>query len=136
MSKEDISWQLIPLASPHWGGIWESGIKCVKHHLKRTMGNTTLIYEELYTLLTEIEGILNSRSLCAVGDTQDDIDYLTPSHFLIGSHMHSIAASNVFDVPVNRLSAYRQLTHIKQCFWKKWSREYLSTLQQRQSGVP
>ena len=53
-------WFMIPPGSPHWGGLWESGIKSAKHHLKKTIGNIVLNYEELATLLCDIEAILNS----------------------------------------------------------------------------
>lgn len=131
MSEEGINWRLISPASPHRGGMSESGVKCVKHHLKRTIENITLTYEELSTLLVEIEAILNSRPLCAVGDTFDGTNYLTPSHFLIDDNIKTIPKNDVRDTHVNRLSTYRQITHIKQCFWKRWSREYLSTYNQK-----
>ncbi|GFV70433.1 integrase catalytic domain-containing protein [Trichonephila clavipes] len=63
LSKSSIDWHFIPPSSPHFGGIWESGIRSVKFHLKRVLGETILTFEELTTLLTQIEGLLNSRPL-------------------------------------------------------------------------
>ncbi|GFV74016.1 DNA double-strand break repair Rad50 ATPase [Trichonephila clavipes] len=60
LSKSSIDWHFIPPSSPHFGGIWESGIRSVKFHLKRVLGETILTFEELTTLLTQIEGLLNS----------------------------------------------------------------------------
>lgn len=88
--KEGIEWKFLPLAAPHWGGIWEAGVKSVKHHLKRTVSTTTLTYEKYNTLLVQIEGILNSRPLTPIGDDIDDLGYLTPAHFLIGTSLTSI----------------------------------------------
>lgn len=79
LSKEFIEWKLIPPFAPHCGGIWKSGVKSVKHHLRRNMGNTTLCYEELNTLLIQIEGILK-RPLSPLYDSLDDFGTLTPSH--------------------------------------------------------
>ncbi|GFY24155.1 integrase catalytic domain-containing protein [Trichonephila clavipes] len=56
LSKSSIDWPFIPPSSPHFGGIWESGIRSVKFHLKRVLGETILTFEELTTLLTQIEG--------------------------------------------------------------------------------
>ncbi|GFV39575.1 integrase catalytic domain-containing protein, partial [Trichonephila clavipes] len=40
-----IDWHFIPPSSPHFGGIWESGIRSVKFHLKRVLGETILTLE-------------------------------------------------------------------------------------------
>ncbi|GFT27299.1 putative gag-pol protein [Trichonephila clavipes] len=53
LSKSSIDWHFIPPSSPHFGGIWESGIRSVKFHLKRVLGKTILTFEELTTLLTQ-----------------------------------------------------------------------------------
>lgn len=31
-------WHFIPPATPHFGGIWEAGVKSMKFHLKRVIG--------------------------------------------------------------------------------------------------
>ncbi|GFV92970.1 hypothetical protein TNCV_1693631 [Trichonephila clavipes] len=40
------NWHFIPPSSPHFGGIWESGIRSVKFHLKRVLGETILTFED------------------------------------------------------------------------------------------
>lgn len=37
----------------------------------------------------------------------------------------------LIDTPIDKLTFWNQITHIKQTFWKRWSSEYLNTLQQR-----
>ncbi|GFX61116.1 integrase catalytic domain-containing protein [Trichonephila clavipes] len=92
LSKSSIDWHFIPPSSPHFGGIWESGIRSVKFHLKRVLGETILTFEELTTLLrTQIEGLLNSRPLSYVNDSDIEcISTLTPSHFLTGDVLLSV----------------------------------------------
>ncbi|XP_065094942.1 uncharacterized protein LOC135715938 [Ochlerotatus camptorhynchus] len=63
-----IEWSFILPRSPHFGGIWETGVKQVKHHLTRIVCHRKLIYEELYTTLTQIEAVLNSRPLAPCSD--------------------------------------------------------------------
>lgn len=47
--KESIFWHFHPPSAPHFGGIFESGIKFAKTHLIRIMSDKNLIYEELST---------------------------------------------------------------------------------------
>ena len=37
VSQLGTDWFMIPARAPHFGGLWEAGIKSVKHHLRRTM---------------------------------------------------------------------------------------------------
>ena len=64
----------------------QNGVKACKHHLKRIVGQSKLNFEELSTVLCQIEACLNSRPIAASVDTNDDdgIPALTPGHFLIG----------------------------------------------------
>lgn len=56
----------------------------VKHHLKRVIGDSTLTYEELSTILCEVEACLNSRPLRELTNDSKDAVALTPTHLLSG----------------------------------------------------
>ncbi|XP_071653083.1 uncharacterized protein [Temnothorax longispinosus] len=84
-ASDGTTWHFLPPSAPHFGGLWEAGVRSVKHHIRRVLQNHTLTYEEFTTLLCRIEACLNSRPLAALKDTLDDYDALTPGHFLIGS---------------------------------------------------
>lgn len=132
LSVEGIQWKFIVPNAPHWGGIWESSVKLVKHHLKRVMGNTVLSYEHFNTLLTQIEAIVNSRPITPLRDeASDDNQCLTPAHFLIGESLTAFPEGNVADIPDNRLDIYKQICKLRQKFWKGWKADYLNTLQVR-----
>lgn len=75
-----IRWQFIPSYSPHFGGLWEGSIKCMKHHICRVIGSYCLTYEEYLTVLTQIEAVLNSRPLLATTDDSTDISNISPGH--------------------------------------------------------
>ena len=83
LGNNGTEWHFIPPQSPNFGGLWEAGIKSTKHHLKRVIGNSTLTFEEITTVLAQIEACLNSRPLSYVED-QDKLTILTPGHFLVG----------------------------------------------------
>ncbi|GFU51157.1 integrase catalytic domain-containing protein [Trichonephila clavipes] len=123
-------WHFIPPSSPHFGGIWESGIRSVKFHLKRVLGETILTFEELTTLLTQIEGLLNSRPLSYVNDSDIEcISTLTPSHFLTGDVLLSVPEE--LPSTSKHRDGWELLQNIKRGFWKKWSSEFISSLQPR-----
>ena len=128
---KQIRWHFSPPYAPHRGGLFEAGVKSVKHHLRRTLGNASLTFEQLYTLLTEIEAILNSRPLTPLTANPDDFRALTPAHFLISEEMNQIPERNLQNTPDNRLSKWEHLKKLKQLFWSRWSQEYLPLLQQR-----
>ncbi|XP_062540876.1 uncharacterized protein LOC134208930 [Armigeres subalbatus] len=130
-TTKGIVWHFIPPRSPHFGGIWEAGVKSVKHHLKRVVGETKLTFEEMTTFLAQCEAILNSRPLIPVSDDPNDIEVLTPSHFLIGRSALSIPEPSYEDVKVGRLGRWQHIQLMKQHFWKRWSAEYLHYLQSR-----
>ena len=80
-----IEWRFIPEHSPHFGGLWEAAVKSAKTHLRRVVGDVKLTFEELSTVLAQIEACLNSRPLVPVNVPDDDsIEVITPGHFLIG----------------------------------------------------
>lgn len=131
LAAEGIQWHFIPPASPHFGGLWEAGVKSIKYHLKRVIGDQTLTFEELSTVLYQIEACLNSRPLAPLSNDPNDVTVITPGHFLTGRALVTPVES--VDNTINRdhISRWTMLQKMKNDFWKVWSTEYLSRLQQR-----
>ena len=126
---QNVNWHFIPPFSPHFGGLWEAGVKSTKHHLKRIIPNATLTFEELTTVLCRIESCLNSRPLCPLSDRHDDFLVLTPGHFLIGDSMLALPEPPIDNISItNRWQLIQKITTE---FWNIWSKEYLSRMQLR-----
>ncbi|GFX70991.1 integrase catalytic domain-containing protein [Trichonephila clavipes] len=89
-----------------FGGLWEAGVKSVKHHLKRAIGNLHFTFEEFETIMIQAEGILNSRPLTPLSSDAGNFDVLSPGHFLIGRPITSIPEPNLIDVNENRLGRW------------------------------
>jgi hypothetical protein len=131
MSVNDgITWHNIPPRSPHFGGIWEAGVKAMKYHLKRTIGDSVLTFEEMY-VLTSVEACLNSRPLTPLSSSPQDLSALTPGHFLIGDSLTAPVEADLSQIPINRLSRWQHVQLVQQRFWRRWSREYMAQLQER-----
>lgn len=131
LANQGITWQFITPKSPHTGGIWESGVKSTKFHLRRVLGNTQLNYEDFQTLLIQIESVLNSRPLCPLSTDPSDLNSLTCGHFLIGKPLIALPEPELSTTSENRLSHYQRIQRIVQDFWKRWSLEVVPELQRR-----
>lgn len=82
-----ITWHFIPSSAPHFGGLWEVGIRNIKYHIRRVVGSHTLTSEEFTKLLRRIEACLNSRPLAPLSSSADGCEFLTPDHLLIGGNL-------------------------------------------------
>ncbi|GFU88064.1 integrase catalytic domain-containing protein [Trichonephila clavipes] len=80
-AEEGIEWNFIPPASPHFGGLWEANIKSMKRILLRVAKSAIMNFEELTTLMAQIEAVLNSRPLSPLSSDPNDLNPLTPGHF-------------------------------------------------------
>ena len=130
LAQVSVKWNFNPPAAPHFGGLWEAAVKTVKFHLLRVIGDRPLTFEEFATVLARVEAVLNSRPLCTLSSDVDDLPYLTPGHFLIGTSLLSPPEADYSDA-IPLIKRWQLTRQIAQHFWRRWSSEYLQTLQQR-----
>ncbi|XP_055530352.1 uncharacterized protein LOC129721615 [Wyeomyia smithii] len=123
--------RMIPPNAPHMGGLWEAGVKSTKTILRKVCQSALLTMSEFSTLLFQIKALLNSRPLYASSDGPADLEPLTPGHFLIDRPLNAIPEPTYDEIPSNRLSRWQYVQHLREMFWKRWSREYLVELQVR-----
>lgn len=128
LANAGTTWHFIPPKMPTHGGIWEAGIRSAKKHLARVNRDTKLTYEEMATLLAQIEACLNSRPLCLLDDKEST---LTPGHFLVGESLISVPDISYESKKIHLLTRWQLIQKMTQDFWHKWQKEYLHTLQQR-----
>ena len=77
------------------GGFFERLVRSTKRCVKKTLGTARVNYEELLSVVVEIEGILNSRPLTYVGDELRSP--FTPSRdFLPATRDVCLLMSNIF----------------------------------------
>lgn len=131
LAKDGITFHFIPPSAPNWGGQWESFVKLTKHHLYRITTHFKYTYEEMYTVLTQIEACLNSRPLCPMSDSADDFDPITPGHLILGRPLNLIPEPSLLDLKRTTLDRHQDMQRTIQEFWKKFNIEYLHTLHPR-----
>ena len=126
-----VKWRFIVEASPWWGGFWERLVQTVKKSLRKVLFHTSVNYEELQSIIIEIEGIVNSRPLTYMYD-DDAEEILTPSHLLLGRRLLSnftepfYEGYNVDNAVITTRMKY--LKSLSDHYWKRFKDEYLLEL--------
>ena len=116
------------------GGFWERLVRSVKNCLKKSVGRSLLDFEELRTLIVEIESAINNRPLTYVYDDENGISYpLTPSDFIYGRKLSTSPNSTHFDVVSTSKTLSKKARHhfkILEGFNRQWQKEYLLSLRE------
>ncbi|XP_047510573.1 uncharacterized protein LOC125053303 [Pieris napi] len=132
LSNNRIQWKFNPPRSPHFGGCFEIFVKAFKNHLRRVVGEQLLTYEEMLTVLTQIESVINSRPLTLLSEDPSELTALTPAHFLMSSPLKFLPAKiKINDEPLSLLKRFALLDGMVQSFSNRWKVEYLHLLQSR-----
>jgi len=124
-------WHFNPPGAPHFGGIWEAAVKSAKSLLLRAMNSQVWTLEEFTTVLCRVEAALNSRPLVPASSDPNDLECLTPGHFLVGRPLMSIPEPEISNTHSGLRTRWKLLQQSFQFFWRRWSQEYLNTLQVR-----
>lgn len=132
LTKRQVRWKHNPPTGSHFGGLYEAAIKSAKSLLKKTIGNRTLIFEELSTLFARVEAVLNSRPLCALSTDPSEFEVLTPAHFLIGRELLDAPEYDLTGAPITKLGRWQAVQQMAQQFWRLWRKEFLHSLQTSQ----
>lgn len=86
-------------------------------------------FEEMTTVLCQIEACINSRPLCPLTTYNDDPpEALTPGHFLIGHSLTTLPDKESYEVPSSTLRRWHLCQNLIRHFWKRWSEEYIVEL--------
>ena len=88
-ASKNITWKFLLEKVPWQGGCFERLIRIVKRTLKKILGNAFLSYEELQTVVTDVECTVNSRPITYVY-SNEQIEPLTPSHLIAGRRLLSL----------------------------------------------
>ncbi|XP_064469670.1 uncharacterized protein LOC135384399 [Ornithodoros turicata] len=86
-SGTQITLKFIVERAAWWGGFWERMVRTVKTTLRKVLGTSSLTLDQLTTLLTEVEAMVNSRPISFVYSDSNEPDPLSPAHFLVGKHI-------------------------------------------------
>ena len=130
--KHNIKWTFNPPAASHHGGSWERLIRSIRKVLNSTVKEQLKDEESLHTVLCEAESIINSRPITRASNDPNDLEALTPNHLLLLKTKPNLPPGlfNIDDLYARR--KWRQVQYMSNLFWKRWIKEYLPQLQERQ----
>ncbi|XP_072389391.1 uncharacterized protein [Diabrotica undecimpunctata] len=125
-SVERIQWRFNPPTAAWWGGFWERLVGVLKQLLRKVLGQASLDYGSLMTVICDCEAIINSRPLTSSNDPNDLIP-LTPMMFLRDQTESGVPDCDAVDQKaLSRKLVYRQ--KLVDDLRRRFRNEYLGQL--------
>ena len=123
--QKDIKWKFNPPGAPHFGGIWERLVRSCKKAMMAVLDGRSLTDDVLIKTMCLVEQTLHDRPLTSVSAYPDDLEALTPNHFLMG---RTILATP-FLPDGQRYTDLRRVFRVSQAYsdmiWSRWTKEYM-----------
>ena len=136
MTNQQVEWKFIVEKAPWWGGYWECLVRSVKRCLKKTIGRATLSFEELATVLVEIESTLNNRPLTYLyGDEECSSQAVTPADLIYGRKIAETATNQQYEIVSTAKSLTKRARHqlrVLNTFINQWKKDYLLSLREKE----
>ena len=131
LTKENIKWKFNLPRAPWWGGHFERLIGLTKQSLFKSLGKTSLSWNELESVLLDVEVNLNNRPLTYI---EDDIQYpiVTPNSMLL--NRDTVMLEEDPEEEDDRNSWKKRQKYIVRCkdaTWRRRKREYQTALRER-----
>ncbi|CAH8494788.1 unnamed protein product [Dicrocoelium dendriticum] len=125
-----LQWHFNPPFASHRGGVWERIIRSVRKILHGVCNEQRLTDDSLATVFVEVERILNNRPLVPPTSDSQDAPPLTPNSLLL-IRCETLQLPDI-DIRDRYTKRWKQVAHVATGFWKRWLKEYITTLQSRQ----
>lgn len=129
--QKEIQWLFNPPTASHFGGVWERCIRSIRRILNALLNEQVLDDEGLSSLMCEVESILNNRPLTKLTDDPNDLEVLTPNHLILMRSSTSLPLGTFRKEDCYVKRRWRQVQYLSDQFWKRWVKEYLPLLQER-----
>ena len=130
LAKREIRWQFNLSRAPLWGGQCARLVGLVKQALYKVIDKSTLRWNELESVILDVETTLNNRPLGYVDD-----DYtkpiLTPNLLILGDQNAAIDDVVNSDEETDVEKQLKCITTFKERVWRRWTNEYLKSLRER-----
>ena len=122
-ADQEIKWIFNPPTGSHFGGIFEAMIKSAKRALRIVLGDAKITDDELVTMMSKVEGFLNSRPLTPCIDDPKGSPPFTPNDFLLGSWRGVGSEELTAEGRNSQFTRWRQVQVLWTHFWERWKKE-------------
>lgn len=125
LAKQEIRWQFNISKSLRWGSMCERLLKDVKKPLYKTLGRTHLTFEQLETVLVDIEKHLKNRPLTYLESGEGEDQVLALNTIMWGQNSYVLEG---YETEENLDKISKRSNKAKQHAWKRWRDEYVHIL--------
>ncbi|XP_048014095.1 DLA class I histocompatibility antigen, A9/A9 alpha chain-like isoform X2 [Megalobrama amblycephala] len=110
-------------------------IRSVRKIMNSILRGQSIDKEGLHMHLCEVESVINGRPITRSSMGPNDLEALTPNHLLLLKTQPSFPPGlfQKEDIYVRR--RWRQVQYMADLFWRRWLKEYLPQLQERQKWL-
>ncbi|UYV64112.1 hypothetical protein LAZ67_2006597, partial [Cordylochernes scorpioides] len=124
-----IKWNFNPPTAAFWGGWWERLVGLMKQLIRKVLGDKTVSYEELQTVICEVESAMNSRPLTAISE-ESGLVPITPAKFMCdNASCLFVPEADTVDSKFLKES-HGKVQKLRETIRQRFSKEYLGFLRQ------
>ena len=132
MSINGIEWSFILEKAPWWGGFYERCVKIVKDSLKKVVGTARLNFDEMRSVLCEVENAANTRPLTYLSHENHE-QALTPYHLVYGRNINLVQHNQGLLSDPDRDNMSSRVRHIRTVighYMNRFQNEYITNLRE------
>ena len=130
LTAHKMQWRFNLAKSPWWGGIYERLIRDLKKALYKSLGRCHLSFDNLETVIMDIEINMNNRPLTYVESESGEEQVLTPNTLIRGTNIYLINDDESDEDELTRMQ--KRVAKAKNNAWERWQREYINSLMESQ----
>ena len=125
-------WKFNPSAAPHFEGVLERLARSCKKAMYAVLVNRSVTEDVCSTTMCTVEQTLNPTPLTPFSSDVNDLETLTPNHFLLGNRNVCLPYQPCAEEIVDHRKLFRQTQAYANLILDRFRRDYLPTLNNRQ----